>query len=216
MRHSTTLRLSSPTASWLSSGGSSASWWTASGQSSDEVDGRGGVTFAPGHLTLRVYPGCMSLTASPDETPSRLGVRPPSSVYRHPPDERHRRKHPAEAGEHVIEGLDHAVRLDHRKLRERHGDERPDDHQNDEGGAADKLADADRHDGFIFPAVIARDGRVTIWSAPRPQGIHDYRCFIPAVLSPCRQDLAPGSGRANLCDDPRRRGDAAHRIRAVD
>ena len=44
-----------------------------------------------------------------------------------------------------MRGLDQPIRFDDRRLRERHRDQRPGDHQDDERDRADELAQADRH-----------------------------------------------------------------------
>src|SRR5262249_31986124 len=53
--------------------------------------------------------------------------------------------HPAEPGHDVIDHLDQPIGLDHGKLRQRHGDQRPSHHQDDEQHGTDEFAQADRH-----------------------------------------------------------------------
>ena len=63
--------------------------------------------------------------ARPDEhLASRSGVRP-----RHPADDRHRRQHPADAGDDIEDGLQPAGIRQPRRLRHRHPQQRPHHHQ---------------------------------------------------------------------------------------
>src|SRR5262249_41863015 len=78
-----------------------------------------------------------------------VGPRPPAN-------ERHRRQHPAESGDHVVDHHDHAVGLDQRRLCERHREERPHRHQNDQQDRTDELAQADGHVFRSIAGTVAR------------------------------------------------------------
>ena len=75
-------------------------------------------------------------------SPAQRDLTDPVSIHRH---QRHRRQHPADAGDDVIDRRDPGVVENRRELRDRHGDQRPDDHQREQREGADQLADANGH-----------------------------------------------------------------------
>ena len=55
------------------------------------------------------------------------------------------RQHPAEAGDHVVGDRGDRIVADRRHLRQRHGDQRPDDDEHEQRNGADKFAEAKGH-----------------------------------------------------------------------
>src|SRR5438034_483998 len=72
----------------------------------------------------------------------------PDFSSQHPSHQRHRRQHPADAGDDVIDRSDPGVVENRRELRDRHGDQRPHDHQRKQRECPDQLANAHGHGGI--------------------------------------------------------------------
>src|SRR5262245_4393763 len=112
-----------------------------------------GLRYAP--PTRHVYAAAAQGARAPNALPTavtgleanRLSAREKLALSgpRHPANERHGRQHPAETGDGVIEHLDHPVGLDLGRLRERHRQQRPRHHQNDQHDRAAELAQAGGH-----------------------------------------------------------------------